>query len=357
MERWAPAALAYDWDRIGLGLGRPDAEVSRVLTCLSLTRASVAAAKKQKAGLIVSHHPLIWDPIRSLRTDNPQHALILELAAANIHCFAAHTNLDIAPDGVNDLLAEAVGLEEVRGLFPVKQAGQVKLVCFVPEAYLAAVREAAAQAGAGEIGAYTHCTFSTPGVGTFKPGTGAAPFSGVRGALSQEPEMRFEVLVAKARLPQVLSAVIAAHPYEEVAYDVVSLENKDHRLALGRIGNLPRATALDALGRDVMQALGLQHVRVSGELRRKVRTVAVMGGAGGSQIPEIPVGIDVFITGDVKYHDAQTAIDRGLAVIDAGHWGTEKAIAPAMAEYLRRACKGLKVNAYLEDDPFHAMTL
>jgi len=356
MDDWAPPGLAYDWDRIGLSLGRPDAPVRRVLTALSVTPDTADAALRAKADLIVSHHPVIWDPIKALRTDHPNHAALLRLAAGKVNCYAAHTNLDVCVGGVNDVLAEALGLRETTPLFPAKHSGMLKLVTFVPETHLAAVRDAVSRAGAGEIGGYTHCSFATPGVGTFLPGASAKPFSGTRGKVNEEPEHRFETLVQKAILGRVLEALRATHPYEEVAYDLIPLQNPDPRIGLGRVGVLAKPLGLRAFAQRVRKALGAQHARVVGDPKQSVQRIAVLGGAGGSQIPQVPAGIDAYVTGDVKYHEAQAALERGLAVIDAGHHGTEHGIVPVIAARLRAALPGLDVQTYDEPDPFFAFT-
>lgn len=356
MDEWAPPGLAYEWDRIGLALGQPTAPVRRVVTALSITADAARAALKAKADMLVSHHPLIWDAIKSIRTDDPARMPLLELAAAQVNCFAAHTNLDVCAGGVNDVLAAALALRDTRPLFPVKHAALLKLVTFVPETKLADVREAVSRAGAGEIGAYTHCSFSTSGVGTFLPGSGASPYTGKRGKLNEGPEARFETLVPKAILGRVIEALLAAHPYEEVAYDIVRLENPDPRAGIGRVGTLAKPLSLRVFAARVRAALGVAHVRITGDPRRSIASVAVMGGAGGGYIGDVPRGVDAYVTGDVKYHDAQLALDRGLAVIDAGHHGTERGIVPVMTERLRAALPGLSVSAYAEPDPFVAVT-
>lgn len=356
MDRWAPPGMAYEWDRIGLSLGRPDAPVRRVLAALSITTDVAKVAVHGKTDLIVSHHPLIWDALKRIRTDDPAHDALLTLVKAGVNCFAAHTNLDICRDGVNDILATQVGLGETTPLFPAKHAGMVKLITFVPESHLAAVRDAVSREGAGEIGAYTHCSFSAPGIGTFLPGAEARPFSGKHGRVNEEPELRFETLVQKSILPRVLIALRAAHPYEEVAYDIVPLQSNDPAIGLGRVGMLPKPLLLRNFARQVREGLGVEHVRVVGDNKKKISTVAVLGGAGGGQIADVPRHVDAYVTGDVKYHEAQLALDRGLAVIDAGHHGTERAIVPAIAARLRKALPGLQVTTYREPDPFRAVT-
>lgn len=363
IEAWAPLGYAYDWDKPGLSIGNPKARVTRVLVCLTVTRPAFRAARKLRAEMVVSHHPLIWEALKTLRTDDPHTRLCLDFAHAGIACYAAHTNLDVARGGVSAVLAEQLGLLESRPLFPVKHAAQVKLVTFVPETHLPQVRGAVSAAGAGVIGEYTHCSFSTEGIGTFKPGGKARPFAGKKGAVNEEAERRFEILVPKARLSQVLEALLTTHPYEEVAYDIVTLENSDPAIGLGMRGTLARPVTLRSFARHVCLALKVAHVRTVGPLAKRVRRVAVLGGAGGGEVGavpgaplRVPGGIDVLVTGDVKYHDACAAMDRDLAVIDAGHAATEKPIVAAMARYLRKELKGLKVTTYIEPEYFTVVT-
>ncbi len=356
MDEWAPPELAYSWDRCGLHAGDPDREVRKILTCLTVTRAAFAAAKRARAEMIVSHHPLIWDPLKSLREDNEEARLCLDIARAGIACYAAHTNLDVVPGGVNHVLAGRLGLKKLSPLIRVPHAQMTKLVAFVPEAHLGAVRDAVCAAGAGVIGDYTCCSFSAAGTGTFRPGDHSAPFSGKKHAVNEGPEYRFETLVPKSRLARVLIALFAAHPYEEVAYDVIPLANPDKTISLGLRGELVKPLTLDTFAAAVRKSLDIEHVRVTGNPKRSVRCVAVMGGAGAGSTGEIPGDVDVYVTGDVKYHEAISANERGLAVIDAGHHGTEKWTAPAMAEYLRAHCKGVKASAYMEPDPFRVVT-
>jgi len=352
MDSWAPQSLAYEWDKVGLQIGEPGMPVERVLTCLTITAAAAARAEQWGAQMIVAHHPILFSALKTLRTDDPHTRLCLRLAARNIACFAAHTNLDVVPGGVNTLLAETLGLQKIIPLVPSPKAGQVKLVTFVPETHLATLREALSQAGAGVIGDYAECTFSSHGTGTFRPGAGANPFSGQVGKLNEEPELRLEILVAKATLPQALQALRAAHPYEEPACDIVSLENRDARFGLGARGTLARPATLRDFAESVRQALKLSHVRIVGDPRRKVQRIAVCGGAGGGEIPSIPRDIDVYVTGDLKYHEADAAQERGLSLIDAGHDGTERNIAAAIAKYLKKAVPGLEAKAFIESEIF-----
>lgn len=355
IEDWAPAGLAYSWDRAGLHTGDPKAEIDRVLVCLTVTQEAFRQAQKRHAGMIVAHHPLFWEPLRHLRQDDPATRFLVEVAASGTAVYSAHTNLDIAARGVSVLLAQQLGLTNLKPLAQAPQARQVKLVTFVPESHLAQVREAVCAAGAGLIGAYTHCTFSTPGAGTFLPDAAATPFSGQKGVLNEEPERRLEVLLPHARIRPVVHALKAAHPYEEVAYDLVTLENTDPGLGLGVIGDVAKPTTLGLFASLVVEALDLTHARVCGKKSGRVRRVAVCGGAGADLIAQVPADTDVYVTGDLKYHDAQAAVARGLAVIDAGHGGTEACAVPALAAFLREHFPKLTVEAWREPEAFQVV--
>lgn len=351
IEELAPPALAYEWDRCGLVIGDPEWDVSRVLLALTVTPEAAEAARRHRVQMVVAHHPPIWEPLKALRMDEPHTRMCLELAQARIACYAAHTNLDVAPGGVNDALADAVGLVQRKRLF-VEQGAQVKLVTFVPAAHLAAVREAMCEAGAGVIGNYTHCTFGTPGTGTFRPNERANPALGERHALNEANECRLETLVPHSHICDVVKALQHAHPYEEVAYDVVPLENRDRNIGLGVRGELPGVVTLDKLAKRLCTALAASHVRVAGDPAQSVRDVAVIGGAGASRIGDIPEGIDVLVTGDIGYHDALKAQEKGLALIDAGHAATERLILPVLARYLKKRFKTLKITTWDEPEVF-----
>lgn len=355
VETMAPKDLAYGWDRVGLSLGNPEAVVGRLLVTLTVTREAFRAAKRRRADMIVSHHPLIRDPLKTLRSDDPGVRLCLDIAQAGIACYAAHTNLDVAPEGMNRVLAEKLGLLNTAPLIPAPQGRQVKLVTFVPESHLAALRSAVCEAGAGVIGRYTYCTFSAPGKGTFLPAENAQPFSGEKGRINEENELRFEVILLEARLDRVLAAMKAAHPYEEAAYDIIPLANRDPSVGLGVRGELPEAVSLETFAETVRRTLGVPHVRVVGEAGKRVRLVGVLGGGGG-EVAGIPRDIDVYVTGDVRYHDAVAARERGVALVDPGHAGMEKWIVPMLEGYLKKACKSVRVSTYWEPEVFRCIT-
>ena len=352
LDRVAPPKFAYEWDRSGLNIGSMDAEVSVAIVALSVTQETFEAARQAGAQMIVSHHPVVWDALRVLRTDDPHTQLCLKLAQAGIACYSAHTNLDVVPGGVNEVLAARLGLTGVRPLISVDSASLVKLVTFVPEGYLAKVRDAVCEAGAGVIGDYTYCTFGAAGKGTFLPGSESNPFLGQKQRLNEEPEIRFETVAPRARLSEVVAALRNAHPYETPAYDVVVLENRDETVGLGARGELAAPMALREFADFVRERLETSHVRVVDGGRAELRTVAVLGGSGGGEVGKVPADVDVYVTGDVRYHDALTAAERGLSVIDAGHVGTEKWIVPVLRNYLSRSLPDVEWKVFDEPDPF-----
>ncbi len=356
LEEMAPPGLCYSWDRAGLAVGNPADRVQGVVVALSLTPAAVAEVRGGGATLLVTHHPAIWEPLTALRSDIPETRLLLELAAAGVSCYSLHTNFDLIPSGTNRLLANALSLREIAPLLPASHAALVKLVTFVPESHLAQVRDAVCAAGAGRIGAYTHCTFSAAGVGTFLPGAGANPFVGRNDVVNDEPELRFETLAPRAILDRIVDALKQAHPYEEVAYDVIPLDQCDSAIGMGVAGVLPDALPLDAFARHVRKALGVDHVRVTGAPNQPVRCVGVIGGAGGSDARLVAGKVDVLVTGDVGYHDALAASMNDLAVIDAGHDGTERCVVGAIAAFLKSCFPEQPVREFLEPNLLRAIT-
>lgn len=333
MDAIAPPSLAEDWDNPGLLLGDPAQEVTRVLLALDVTPPVVQEATNIGAQLIVAHHPVIFQPLKTLRADDPRGRLLTMLLRQGVAVFAAHTNLDAAAGGVNDVLAATLGLTDIELL---SGAGErlVKIAVYVPEDYVDKVRVAMTRAGAGHIGRYSHCTFGVMGTGTFKPLAGTNPFIGREGELTYTAECRLETIVPQDLVTPVVAAMRRVHPYEEVAYDLYPLLNRRETAGLGRIGRLGTPLTLDAFARLVAQALAVPAVKVAGQVDM-VRRVAVCGGSGGNLAARaVARGADVLVTGDVKYHDAQDALAMGLAVIDAGHFGTERPMLQALATTL-----------------------
>ncbi|MEG6512977.1 Nif3-like dinuclear metal center hexameric protein [Desulforamulus ruminis] len=340
VEALAPRWLAEAWDNSGWQVGDPGARVDKVLLALDVDHTVAKEALEKKAQLIICHHPLLMKGIKSIRLDDPQGVLLADLIQNNIGVYAAHTNLDSAADGVNALLAERMGLTDLEVLQPAAGERYNKLVVFVPVEQVEAVSEAMARAGAGHIGNYSHCTFRTQGTGTFYPLAGARPFIGQPGQLAKVDEIRLETIVPVSKVSAVLQAMLSAHPYEEVAYDLYPLENRSGSLGLGRVGVLGEALGFADLVIKVKEVLGLTTARVGGGMWKEVRKIAVCGGSGAELWPVAAAkGAEVFITGDIKYHTAQDMLAAGLNFIDAGHFATEYMMIPELQNKLAEACR------------------
>lgn len=341
IEELAPLELAEEWDNPGWQLGDPGAPVRRLLLTLDVDQAVCREARARDIQLIVSHHPLFFKGVKQIRLDRPSGALVAELLQSGIGVYAAHTNLDSARQGVNDVLAARLDLQETGVLKPGGRERYLKLAVFVPADHAEAVRRALGDAGAGWIGNYSHCTFAAPGTGTFRPLAGTNPYTGRVGQLAQVAEVRLETILPESIAGRVIKAMLAAHPYEEVAYDIYPLANKVNPTAgLGRTGTLSQTLPLGDLVSRVRDILSLPGLRWGGAAERAVRRVALCGGAGAGLWTEaLAAGADVLITGDIGYHAARDMLAAGLAFIDAGHYGTEKVILPALRDYLTQRCR------------------
>lgn len=344
MEQLAPKYLAEPEDKIGLQVGTLAKDIRKILVSLDVTVDVVEEAIREQADLIIAHHAVIFRPLKNLQTDTPAGKLYEKLIKNDIAVYIAHTNLDSASGGINDLMAEALGLEDVGLLDEGYTERLKKLVVFVPETHAENVRQAIFQAGAGSIGAYSHCSFNAEGTGTFLPGEGTEPFIGQAGMLERVPEIRVETVVPESAVRQVVQAMLKAHPYEEAAYDLYPLEREGRKLGLGRVGRLPEAITLDEFAERVKQALDVPFVRVVGQGDRSVRKIAVLGGQGGKYVRNaLFAGADVYVTGDMDYHTAHDALAAGLSLIDPGH-NSEKIMKQSVADYMNEQLKRKKYD-------------
>ncbi|MGI6224751.1 MAG: Nif3-like dinuclear metal center hexameric protein [Peptococcales bacterium] len=355
LEGLAHPKHAENWDKIGLQIGDPDSMVQKVMVTLDITLPVIEEAVENKVDLIIVHHTPMFNPLESIRWDKPQGKLIKRIIEANINLYCAHTNLDSALGGVNDVLASKLELTNIRVLSPSWQEEYVKLVVFVPKGYEEQVRSAMAQQGAGHIGDYSDCTFQLSGTGTFRPLEGTNPFIGELGQLEKVEEYRIETIVSEEKVQSVLQAMIEVHPYEEVAYDLYPLANKGAHSGLGRIGDLRAESTLEQLIEKVKTVLNIKGIRYVGDLNTPVKKVAVCGGSGASLLKTaLQKGAQVFITGDIKYHEAQDAESMGLALIDAGHFATEHPVVHVAAKFLRQNLAGKDVEileSQINSDP------
>ena len=287
---------------------------------------------------------MIYRSLDKLTGDDFAEQVVIQAVKTEIGILIAHTNFDCAEEGVNDVLAHRLVLENVRPMDSSYEEKYHKVVVFVPEEHVDKVRAAMCRAGAGVIGEYSYCSFQTPGTGTFIPSDEASPFSGKTGSLNKEPEMRLEVLVPERSLGNVLAAMKIAHPYEEVAHDVYRLANPGIRYGMGRIGELPEMVHFKDYVELVKRRLGIKKVRIVGRPRKRIRRVAVCGGGGGRLIPLVMAeGADAYVTGEIGYHEMTNADSMGLCVVEAGHGATERIALPALAENLQRKLPDLKI--------------
>ncbi len=340
MERNFPLFLVQEWDNVGLQSGSAQQPVNKILVALDLTSEVMQTAIAGKYNLIITHHPLLFKPLKNIDVDRFPGNLIAQLIKNDISLYAAHTNLDMAERGINQLLAEKIGLQEIIPLSNEEVEPLYKLVVFVPLTHIEQVRQAIHAAGAGKTGGYSECSFQSPGTGSFKPGTGTNPFLGKMGQLEQVEEIRLETVCLERDLNKVLEAMHASHPYEEVAYDLLQLKNGGQTYSFGRKGILTPELSLKVLAEQVKTRLDISSIRITGNPDKKIKNVAVVSGSGAAMIPlAARQKIDCLITGDVKYHEARDAEEMGMGIIDAGHQETEEFIVSHLKELLQQECK------------------
>ena len=347
LHAWAPPGQKADFDRVGLQVGDPDQSVGRVLVALDLTPSVVDEAAETGAELIVTHHPLLFKPVGRATADDPVGSLVWRLGRAGVSYAAVHTNLDAAHGGVSFALAEQLGVRDAEVLAPLEGVMR-KVVVFAPHAAADAVRQALADAGAGEIGDYAACSFTARGTGRFVAGEGASPAVGVVGRPEAVEEVRIEAVAPTWAVGAVRRAVAAAHPYEEPAIDVYPLDGPATRQGYGAIGRLDAPEPLAAFLDRVRGALGAGALRYVGDDGQTVERVADCGGSGLSFLPAaVRAGADAYVTSDVTYHRWFEALDVDgrprLALVDAGHYETEAVTERLVAERLRRSHPDLDV--------------
>lgn len=357
MEQLAPKHLAEEWDNIGLQLGSLQKEITGVLVALDVNDAVVDEAIERGCNLIIAHHAIIFRPIKGIQTDSKMGKLYEKLIKNDIAVYISHTNLDVAEGGMNDWMAEVLGIENGAPIKDIHNDKLSKLVVFVPKDHHQKVLDAVLDAGAGWIGNYSHCSFNIEGYGTFIPQEGSDPFIGESGKMERAEEVRIETIVPLSIRNKVVQAMLKAHPYEEVAYDLYSMDLKGRSLGLGRVGKLKEPTTLGEFVEIVKSGLKVDHVRVVGDLNRPVRKAAVMGGSGAKYYNSaIFKGADVLVTGDIDYHTAMDADLAGIALIDPGH-NAEKIMKEKVAEWLQgklaeKKCDTAVYASQLNTEPF-----
>ncbi len=323
LEDWAPPGAAWERDNVGLQIGSRGDRIKNILLCLELNQEVLTEALNKNCNFIFTHHPLIFNPIKKLDLQKDSHAQLIEsIIKNNITVYSAHTNLDFTKDGVSFELAKVLKLKNIKFL-ENEEANQFKVVVFVPANYLEKISEAIFNAGGGIIGEYEKCSFSIKGEGTFKGSEKSNPFIGIKQNFEKTDEIRLEFIVDSWNIKKIISAIKANHPYEEPAYDVYPLKNKNTNYGAGAIGDLETAVSGKVFTEYVCSKLKINTVRFCEGNSKHIKKVAVCGGAGSDLLGNaIASGADAFITADVKYHTFQDAHGK-IMMIDAGHYETE----------------------------------
>ena len=335
MEAAADPSLQESYDNAGLITGHPGQECTAVLCCLDATEEVVAEAVRKGCNLVVAHHPIVFSGLKKINGKNYVERCIIAAIKNDIAIYAIHTNLDNVISGVNGRIADQLGLQNRTALLP-RSKGLKKLYTFVPLAQAGMVRDALFEAGAGHIGAYSECSFNTEGLGTFKGGPDTRPFAGKAGIRHEEKEIKMEMIFPAWLERKILAALRTSHPYEEVAYDLVTLDNQHSGTGSGLLGTLPEplsASAFLDLLQSRFQAPVIRHTTPGS---RPVQKVALCGGAGSFLISNaLASGADAFVTADLKYHEFFEA-DQRLLLCDLGHYESEQFTTGLLQELLQQ---------------------
>jgi dinuclear metal center YbgI/SA1388 family protein len=359
METLAPSQLAEPWDNVGLQVGNRSWPAPKIWVALDPLPHVISAACDQQVQVLVTHHPFLFRPLTCIDFATPGGDIIARAAKAKLSIIAAHTNLDIVSGGINDLIAHRLNLDQITVLRPEADASRFKFVVFAPLGTEEKIRQAIFDGGGGTIAPYECCSFAVAGQGTFKPSAAARPTTGETGRLNQAVEMRIEAVVPKANLLKVVQQVRQVHPYETMAYDLYPLHEAVDRQGLGRVGRLNMPMPFNQFAQHVKSLFEIPSLRVSGPPDLEVRQVAICSGSGGTLLKAfVTSGAQVYLSGDLGYHDAREVEQLGLALIDLGHFASEQVIIPVLAERLQQLLsqRGFEVQVKpcaLEQEPFY----
>jgi dinuclear metal center YbgI/SA1388 family protein len=344
LEQWAPKGIAWEKDSVGLQIGNPESKIKNIMLSLDLTASVIKQSIENKCNLIITHHPIFYKPLKKLDFSADSISKQIEkIVKNNINLYSAHTNLDFTKDGVSFQLAKKLQLKNIK-FFKHLSKNQIKLVVFVPASHLGKVSEAIHKAGGGKIGEYSHCSFRTEGIGTFKGSEHSNPALGRANKLETLKEIKLEVLVDEWKLSTVINAMKLVHPYEEVAYDILTLKNENADYGIGAVGELHKSTTVSEFLKLVSTKLKSDNLRYTPGRQNKIKTVVVCGGSCVELLEDaIGNNYDAFITADLKYHNFQDAEGKILAV-DAGHYETELPVLNELQKRLIRFLHDSKKN-------------
>ena len=335
LEAFAHPSLQESYDNAGLIIGNANTEVSKAIICLDAIEAVVDEAIAEKANLIIAHHPIIFSGLKKLNGKNYVERVIIKAIQHNIAIYAIHTNLDNVLQGVNQKIAEKLGLINCKILSPKKNLLK-KLVTFVPVEFAEKVRNGLFEAGAGNISNYDECSFNITGKGTFRGNENTNPSIGRKGNREELEEISMELIFNSFEENKILKALFSHHPYEEVAYDIYALENNHPQIGAGLIGELEIETDEVSFLQNTKKSLQTNCIRHSHFTQKKVKKVAVCGGSGSFLLSKaIQAGADAFVTGDFKYHEFFDA-DGKILIADVGHYESEQFTIDLLYDYLSK---------------------
>jgi dinuclear metal center YbgI/SA1388 family protein len=335
LESFAPVELQESYDNSGLLVGDPSTEVKGALITLDVTEDVVDEAIRTKCNLIIAHHPLIFSGLKRITGKTYVERTVIKAIKHDILIYAAHTNLDNVFEGVNNRICTQLGLKNLK-ILSEKKFILKRLIVFAPDSHAEEIRMAMFKAGAGHIGNYDECSFNSTGTGMFRPLDGSNPFSGKKGVRSEEEETKIETIFPGYLQDKVIKAMRSVHPYEEVAYDIIPLENSFQKAGSGMVGELETEmdeSAFLELLKSEMKAEGIRYTALRG---KKVKKVAVCGGSGSFLLKDaMRAGADVFVTGDFKYHQFFDA-DNRILIADIGHFESEQYTVNLLAELVQK---------------------
>ncbi|HBX47994.1 MAG TPA: Nif3-like dinuclear metal center hexameric protein [Clostridiaceae bacterium] len=353
LEKLYPLSLCESYDNAGLIIGDREKEIERILLCLDVTEGVMDEAVNKNIDMIISHHPLIFTGQKSILKENSLSRTIMNAIKNDINIYSMHTNFDNANNGMNDILASLLELEDIKPLVNNKPQSLYKFVVYVPASYENIVREAIFKSDAGHTGNYSNCSFNTNGKGTFKPLKGSNPFIGEVGNMEYTDEVRIETIVKEDQIKETLNRVLEVHPYEEVAYDIFPLKNEIKR-GTGRVGNLKKPIKFKDFCNYVKEKLKAPYLNVAGDMDKTVKKIAVVGGSGSEFIKDaLKCGCDVILTGDIKHHDALDSIYNGINIIDASHYYTEIVCIPYFKKIISEFFDGEIIISNVDTHPFN----
>ncbi len=335
LETIAPLSFQESYDNAGLIIGNSETKCTGILSSLDVTEEVVEEAMRRNCNLIVAHHPIIFRGLKKLNGKNYVERTVIAAIRNNIAVYAIHTNLDNVLEGVNQKIAEKLQLQNCKTLLP-REGTLEKLVTFAPLENSEKVRNALFDAGAGSVGNYDQCSFNVDGAGTFRAGEGSDPYVGEIGKRHTENETRIEVVFPSFLVPKVIRALKESHPYEEVAYYVQSLKNTQDNVGSGLTGELPDPVSENELLAILKSAFNLTVIKHTPFLDKPISKIAVCGGAGSFLLPAaIAASADVYITGDVKYHEFFDA-DNRIFFVDIGHYESEQFTIELLTDFLQK---------------------